>query len=121
MANELHKTLPLGIKLREALPFIGTLAVNGGKPAAAEACRKLLARLDETAEITAHVEIVHVLCQACDEFRSRNDPATVQLFEELINALKEAPRIVRGSFTFAPKDQNDIERAFLAMSSMIKK
>jgi len=105
--NELHKTLPLGIKLRDALAFVGTITT---KPDAAQICHELIASLGD-AEVTVQVPIVHVLCQSCDEFRTKAQPEIVSTFERLIQVLKAGEiQLITGTLHIAGQNPGELDR-----------
>lgn len=105
----LHRQLPLGIKLEEALGWIGTVARGDGKQEAAELAFKLGSNIGAT-EITVHVDAAHILCQACDELRSRGENEAVAELEKIIRAMKDAPRIVQGNLILHPGTPGEVEK-----------
>lgn len=105
--NELHKTLPLGIKLRDALAFVGTITKN---PDAAQLCHELIASLGD-AEVTVQIPIVHVLCQSCDEFRAKSQPELVAIFERLIQVLKAGEtQLITGTLRVSGQNPGELDR-----------
>jgi hypothetical protein len=94
----LQHTLPLGLKLRDALAYIGTLALSNGKGDAAVLARELISNLNET-EITIQVPVDHILCQMADELRRQGQTEALEKLEALIRELKgNQPRVITGGF-----------------------
>lgn len=97
----LHATLPLGVRLDQAFGWMAGLAQSlpvEQRESVMVLLRKLLSQLGET-EITVNVPIDHILCQTCDELRTKGKHEEVQLVEELVQAMKgQTVRVITGGF-----------------------
>lgn len=92
-----HKDLHLGLKLREALVWIGAMARSEGNIAGADICDELVSSLPPDTEVTVHVGVCPALVHAVDDYRSR-DPEVAAKLEALLLALRGPPRKIVGQF-----------------------
>lgn len=108
--------LRLNVSLREALYIVGTDAKRApGGDAVSSACERVAALVGET-RVDVEVPAAHLLCQACDEYRKRDDAEAVAAIEGLIRELKAGrnARIV-GRLAFGVQSAGQIDDALETM------
>lgn len=97
----IHRNLPLGLKLREVLAWIGSVAIADGRQDVAEKCRALVGQVGAT-EIDAMVPMLHLLCQACGYLRDHGEGEAAARVDEIVQLLKlnGGQRVIVGSIAF---------------------
>ena len=107
----IHRELPLGMKLREVLAWIGSVALADGRPDVADRCRALVGDVGDT-EIDAHVPMLHLLCQACGFLRDQGEVEAAGRVDEIVQMLKRdgGDRIVLGSIAFHAGSIAEVEQ-----------
>lgn len=106
----IHRELPLGMKLREVLAWIGSVALADGRSDVADRCRALVGDVGDT-EIDAHVPMLHLLCQACGHLRDRGEVEASARVDEIVQLLKRdaGARVVLGSIAFHAGSLAEVE------------
>lgn len=114
--SALHKNLPLGLALREALAFVGALSMQDADHDAVAMCADLVRALDGK-EVIAQVPVVHVLCQACDSLRAEGDPGGyVAKIEALVAHLKRGQnRVITGTVNLNAADPFELESRLVTL------
>ena len=107
----IHRELPLGLKLREVLAWIGSVALADGRADVAEKCRALVRDVGDT-EIDAQVPMLHLLCQACGYLRDHGEVEASGRVDEIVQLLKResGARVVLGSIAFHAGSLAEVEQ-----------
>lgn len=118
-----HQHLKLGLKLREALAWIGAMAQAEGNAEGATRAQELVNALPEDAEVTVDVPVVNGLVHAIDEYRAKGQTDVVEKIDELIKALKgPQQRVITGVLHFGARTPGEASKAIEQLhDTLVKK
>ncbi len=93
-----HQELKLGLKLQEALAWIGAVAGSESNPEGAQRVDELMKALPPDAEVSIRIPVFIALVHAVEEYRARGDADTVAKLEAVLAALKQGQhRVINGA------------------------